>query len=134
MIQKGRLSNRMQKMITRQVNLATSTPPAAPEYLNWSETSITFDRTDHPPQVPCPGHSALVLDAQIGGYEMSKVFMDGGSGINLIFADTLRAMNRSMTNLAPSDTTFHGIVPGKPVLPLGKIALDVVFGRPDNFR
>lgn len=65
---------------------------------------------------------------------MSKVFMDGGSGINLIFASTLHAMNRSLTNLAPTDITFHGIVPGKPVLPLGKIALDAVFGTPDNFR
>ena len=80
MIQKGRTSNRLQKLITRQVNLAVTAPPAAPEYLNWSEASITFDRSDHPPQVPRPGHSALVLDAQIGGYEMSKVFMDGGSG------------------------------------------------------
>ena len=65
---------------------------------------------------------------------MGKVFMDGGSGINLIFASTLRVMNRSLTNLAPSDTTFHGIAPGKPILPLGTIALDVIFGEPDNFR
>ena len=43
-------------------------------------------------------------------------------------------MSRSLTNLAPSDTTFHDIVLRKPVLPLGKIALDVIFGKPDNFR
>ena len=134
MIQKGRPSNRCQKLITRQVNMAMTSPPAIPEYLNWSEASITFSRADHPPRVPRPGHAALVLEAQIGGYEMSKVFMDGGSGINIIFADTLRGMNRSLTNLAYSETTFHGIVPGKPVLPLGKIALDVIFGKPENFR
>jgi hypothetical protein len=29
---------------------------------------------------------------------MSKVIMDGGSGINLIFADTFCVMNRSLTN------------------------------------
>ena len=51
---------------------------------------------------------------------MSKVFMDAGSGINLIYADTLRAMNISLTNLAPTTTTFHGIVPMSAVLPLGK--------------
>ena len=97
MIQKGRPSNRCQKLITRQVNLAISSPPSTPEYLNWSEASITFSRADHPPRVPRPGHAALVLEAQIGGYEMSKVFMDGGSGINLIFASTLQAMSRSLT-------------------------------------
>jgi hypothetical protein len=74
-----------------------------------------------------------VLEAQIGGYEMSKVFMDGGSGLNLIFASTLSAINRSMTNLIPSDNSFHGIIPGKAVIPLGQIALDVIFGGPHNF-
>ena len=65
---------------------------------------------------------------------MSKVFMDGGSGINIIFADTLRKMNLSLTNLKPSDNTFHGIVPGKAVYPLGSLWLDVVFGDADHFR
>ena len=93
-----------------------------------------FNRADHPLRVPRPGHSALVLEAQIGGYDMSRVFMDEGSGINIIFADTLRRMNRLLANLARSETNFHGIVPGQPVFPLGKIALDVVFGEPTNFR
>ena len=82
------------------MHLAESSPPATPEYLNWSEGSVTFNRADHPLRVPRPGHSALVLEAQIGGFDMSRVFMDGGSGINIIFADTLRGMNRSLANLA----------------------------------
>ena len=90
-------------------------PPAITEFLKGSETAISFSREDHPPSVVRPGHSALVLDAQIGGYAMSKVFMDGGSGINIIFADTLRKMNRSVENLPKSSNTFHGIVPGKAV-------------------
>ena len=65
---------------------------------------------------------------------MCKIFMDGGSSLNLIYADTLRAMNISLTNLMPSDTSFHGIVLGKPVLPLGKVALEVILGSPENFR
>lgn len=134
MIQKGRPSNRCQKIISPQVQMATTAPPAAPEYLKGSETSITFSREDHPPRLPRPGHAALVLEAQIGGFEMNIVFMDGGSGISIIYADTLRRMNLSLTNLAPSDTTFHGIVPGKPVYPLGKIGLDVFFGEKANFR
>ena len=87
-------------------------PPATVEYLNWSEYAITFSRVDHPPQVPQPGHAALVLGSQISGYVMSKVFMDGGSGINIIYADTLRCMKMSLAAiLVSSDTSFHGIVP-----------------------
>ena len=63
----------------------------------------------------------MVLDAQIGGYAMTKVFMDGGSGLNIIFADTLRRMNKPVENLPKSTSTFHGIVPGKAVLPAGTI-------------
>jgi hypothetical protein len=75
-----------------------------------------------------------VLDAQIGGFDMSKVFMDRGSGINIIFADTLEKMNISIKNLAQSENSFHGIVPGKAVRPLGMIVLEVVFGTPAHFR
>ena len=130
MIQKGRPSNREQKLITRQVNLASMAPPAVPEYLKGSETSITFYREDHPAAVARPGHAALVLDAQIGGFAMTKVFMDGGSGINILFADTLRKMNHSTENLAKSGNTFHGIVPGKAVYPLGTVQFPVIFGEP----
>jgi hypothetical protein len=76
----------------------------------------------------------LVLQAQIGGFDVGRVFIDAGSGINLIYAKTLRAMNISLTNLVASDTSFHGIALGKPNIPLGKIALDVVFGSRENFR
>ena len=48
MIEKGRPMNRVQKKITRQINLAVTTPPANPEYLSGSESCITFTRSDHP--------------------------------------------------------------------------------------
>jgi hypothetical protein len=60
--------------------------------------------------------------------------MDGGSRLNLIYADTLRKIKIPMANLLPSETSFHGIVPGKPTYPLGVIHLDVIFGTPANFR
>src|SRR3954467_1623506 len=65
---------------------------------------------------------------------MSRVFMDGGSSINLMFASTLAAMRIPLCSLEQSDTTFHGIVPGKGIYPLGKIWLDVIFVKPENFR
>jgi hypothetical protein len=76
----------------------------------------------------------MVVKAQIGGYDVGRVFMDVGSGINLIYARTLRAMCISLENLKPTDCSFHGIVPGATNYPLGKIELDVCFGNSSNYR
>jgi hypothetical protein len=76
----------------------------------------------------------MVLKAQIRGYDVGRVFMDVGSGINLIYARTLKAMNISLEWLQPTDCSFHGIVPGSANHPLGKIKLDVCFGDRSNFR
>jgi hypothetical protein len=59
--------------------------------------------------------------------------MDAGSGINLIYAKTLRAMHISMEFLKPIDCSFHGTVPGSANYPLGRIALNVCFGNRQNY-
>jgi hypothetical protein len=41
-------------------------------------------------------HAPMVLKAQIGGYDIGRVFMDAGSGINLIYIRTLKTMNISL--------------------------------------
>jgi hypothetical protein len=71
----------------------------------------------------------LVLKAQIGGYNVDMVFIDAGSGINLIYAKTLRAMHTSLEFLKPTDCFFYGIVPGSANYPLGQIALNICFGN-----
>jgi hypothetical protein len=76
----------------------------------------------------------LVLKAQIGAYNINRIFMDAGSGINLIYAKTLRAMHISLEFLKPIDCSFHGIVPGSANYPLGQIALNVCFGNRQNYR
>ncbi|XP_051196879.1 uncharacterized protein [Lolium perenne] len=76
----------------------------------------------------------MVLPAVIAGFDVSRVFIDGGSSLNLIYANTLRKMNISLANLRPSDTRFHGVTPEKPNFPLGRISLDMQFRTPDNFR
>jgi hypothetical protein len=75
----------------------------------------------------------MILKAVIEGFEVSRIFVDGGSSLNLMYADTLRKMNISLANLAPTDTHFHGITPEKPNYPLGKILLDVQFGTRETF-
>jgi hypothetical protein len=60
--------------------------------------------------------------------------MDGGSSLNLIYVDTLWKIKILMNELLSSETSFHGIMSGKPTYPLGVINLDVIFGTPANFR
>jgi hypothetical protein len=134
MIQPVPKSNKEEKSITRQVNLAVTSPPTTTEYLHWSKQPIEFSREDHPITVPQPGNARLVLKAQIGTYDVDRVFMDAGSGINLIYAKTLRAMHISLEFLKPTDCSFHGIVPGSANYPLGRIALNVCFGNRQNYR
>jgi hypothetical protein len=86
-------SKKEQRSISRQVNLAITSPPATTEYLKWSDQIVGFNIIDHPRKVPRPGHAPIVLKAQIGGYDVGRVFMDAGSDINLIYARTLKAMN-----------------------------------------
>jgi hypothetical protein len=109
-------------------------PPTYTEYLHWSELPIEFSREDHPITVPWPGNAPLVLKAQIGGYPINRIFIDAGSGINLIYAKTLRAMHISLEFLKPTDCSFHGIIPRSANYPLGRISLDVCFGNRLNFR
>jgi hypothetical protein len=76
----------------------------------------------------------MVLKAQIGGYDIGRVSMDAGSGINLIYARTLKAMCISLESLKPIDCFFHRIVPGGANYPIGKIELDICFGNNSNYR
>ena len=93
-----------------------------------------WSREDHPPRVDNLGHLALVVAPQVGGYKFTKVLMDGGSSINILYYETFRRMGLTDKNLKPSNTVFHGVVPGKSAYPVGKIALEVVFGDDHDSR
>ena len=60
--------------------------------------------------------------------------MDGGSGLNLIYEDTLHKMEIDRSRIKQSSTTFRGIIPSREARCAGKITLDVVFGTPENYR
>ena len=125
------LDKRDRKVQKRAVN---SVEPAVPRYLRWSEQPIIWSREDHPPRVDNPGQLALVVAPQVGGYKFTKVLMDGGSSINILYYETFRRMGLADRNLKPSNTVFHGVVPGKSAYPVGKIALEVAFGDDHDSR
>jgi hypothetical protein len=106
----------------------------APVYLDWSDKPITFDQGDHPDCVPSPGRYPLVVDPVIGNARLTKVLMDGGSSLNIIYAETLGLLGVDLSVIRAGATPFHGIVPGKRVQPLGQLDLPVCFGTPSNFR
>jgi hypothetical protein len=66
---------------------------------------------------------------------VTKVLIDGGAGLNIIFSDTLRKMGLELAEMiTPTSVPFYGIVPGKAAIPLEQITLPVTFGTPVNYR
>ena len=90
-----------------------------PTFLRWSKSTITFDQTDHPESVLQPGRYPLVVDPIIGMKQLTKVLMDGGSGLNIMYAKMLDAMGIDRSRVRPTGVPFHGMVPGKQAMPLG---------------
>ncbi|XP_066320405.1 uncharacterized protein [Miscanthus floridulus] len=60
--------------------------------------------------------------------------MDGGSGLNIMYAETLNAMGIDRSCIRSTGSPFHDIVPGKQAMPLGQIDLPVTFGNLTNYR
>jgi hypothetical protein len=107
---------------------------AVPLYLSWSSTPITFDRDNHLDRVVASSVYPLVVDPNIVNTRLSKVLMDGGSSLNIIYLKTLDLLEIERAQLQPSTGSFHGIVPGKKALSVGRIDLPVCFGMVANFR
>jgi hypothetical protein len=118
----------------RECREAFSVHKATPSYLDWSEDTIFFSREDHPDYIPNSELYPLVVDPIIGNTRFSKVLMDGGNSLNILYTHTLELMGIGLDKLCPSVSPFHGIIPGKRVQPLGQIDLPVCFGTPANFR
>ena len=54
----------------------------------------------------------MVLDPIIDAYHFTRVLMDGGSSLNLIYQDTVRKMGIDPTKISRNNTTFKGVMPG----------------------
>lgn len=124
-------SKRKQKLTEREINAVQSNTP---QYLRWSETTIKFDRSDHPDRLVHPRRYPLVLDPVVRNVKLRRTLIDGGSALNILFAKTLDDMQIPRTELKPSNAPFHGVIPGLSATPLGQITLPVTFGTQENFR
>jgi hypothetical protein len=125
-------SRREQKLLLREI---LSIEPVVPRPLRWSEVPISFSRDDQWTSFSEPCKFPLVLDSVVAEVKLTRVLIDGESGLNLIFANTLRKMGLDLTDmLVPSKSPFYGIVPGNAGHPLGTVVLLVTFGMRENYR
>ncbi|XP_066375349.1 uncharacterized protein [Miscanthus floridulus] len=79
-------------------------------------------KRDHPSHVARLGHYPLIVDPIVHKKRLTKVLMDGGSGLNILYVDTLDAMRIPRSELRSMSSPFHGV-----------INLPVTFGDRANF-
>jgi hypothetical protein len=134
MIYGGQVANASARQCKQERREVCSMKVAALVYLDWSDKPITFDQGDHPDRVLSPGNYPLIVDPIIGNVRLTKVLMDGGSSLNIIYVETLGLLQIDLSTIRASVAPFHGIIPGKRVQPLGQLDLPICFGTPSNFR
>ncbi|XP_020189508.1 uncharacterized protein [Aegilops tauschii subsp. strangulata] len=88
--------------------------------------------------MPSSGSYAMVLDSTFSterrACRFSRILIDGGSSINILYRDTMEKLGIKQGQLQPSRTVFHGIVPGLSCSPIGKVKIDVMFGDKNHFH
>ncbi|XP_066316536.1 uncharacterized protein [Miscanthus floridulus] len=75
-----------------------------------------------------------MVDLIISMKRLSKVLMDGGSGLNIMYAKMLDAMAMDRSCIRPIGAPFHDIMPRNQAMPLRQIDLPITFGNPTNYR
>jgi hypothetical protein len=94
--------------------------------------SITFTEEDF--RLKSTNHNdAMVIEVNIAGWIIGKILVDNGSSADILFLKTFEKMNLSQHMLHPLEYPLLGFG-GKPIKPVGKIALPVTFRDLDNAR
>ena len=101
-----------QKLTTQQVMSITQYSTVVdPKYLDWSEHPITLSRGDQWADISYPGRFPLMLNPTIRNVQFKKVLIDGGSALNILFAEALTKLGLTKDDLVPIDSPFWGIIP-----------------------
>ncbi|XP_066385442.1 uncharacterized protein [Miscanthus floridulus] len=75
-----------------------------------------------------------MVDPIVGTKWLTKILMDGGYILIIMYAKTLDEMGIDRTRIRPTGAPFHGIMPKKQTMPLRQIDLPITFGDPSNYR
>jgi hypothetical protein len=66
---------------------AHAVEPVVPQYLRWSEFLIGFDRRDHLNMISHQETYPLFVEPLVGSKRLSKVLMDGGSSLSIMYVE-----------------------------------------------
>ena len=86
--------------------------PIIQQYLWWSEFPIVFGRRNHPDRIPHRGSYPLIMEPIVGSKFLTKVLMDWGSGLNIMYIETFDGLRIACSVLRPSSVSFHGVTRG----------------------
>jgi hypothetical protein len=122
----GELPTRRSQKATRREVL--NIEPAVLTLLRRLEVPITFSRADKWTSFSEPRRFPLVLKPVVMGTKLNKVLIDGGSGLNILFTETLKKMKLDITHMLTKSTSpFYDIIHGNAAIPLGSMVPPVTF-------
>ncbi|XP_074561116.1 uncharacterized protein LOC141817345, partial [Curcuma longa] len=78
--------------------------------------------------VEAPHDDALVIRATVANYDIGRVFVDTGSSVNVLFANTFQQMDINEDSLTSLTTPLYRFT-GNEVQPLGQITLPISLGE-----
>jgi hypothetical protein len=119
------------KCFSREI-LATEPGTDHREPLWWLRVPVTFDTADHPDRHAGVGALPLVVSSVIRNMRVTKMLVDGGASLNIIFVKLMETLQISKKELTPTGA-FRGAIPGA-TQTLGKVVLPVTFGMRDNYQ
>jgi hypothetical protein len=93
-----------------------------------------FSRAHHWVRIPDLELYPPVVKPIVEGTLLPQTLIDGESGLNVIFVDTLKKMDFDFKRLIECDEPFFGIIPSKAAYPMGWVSLAVKFDMEENFR
>jgi hypothetical protein len=127
----GLPTKREQKLTLHEV---LNIKPVESTSLRWSEVPITFSRADQWTSFSVPGHFPLVLNPAVTVSRLTRVLIDGRSGLNVLFTKILKKMKLDIISLLTKRTSpFYSIIPCNATILLRSVALLVTFGTRENY-
>jgi hypothetical protein len=116
-------NNNQKKNYFRRVNSISTEGPY--KKTRWSHLPITFLEKDLQLK-DYPHMDAMVVEANIDGWVVSKILVDGGSSTDTIFTTTIDAMKIDRKLLGRAEHPLYGFG-GNPIHLIGRIILLVSF-------